>query len=518
MHIGKLFSIPFTINELIDRSAHVCPKKLFLFDEESSLKYSEFCDIGRRLSQKLHNEFNLSLGDRLIIACDNSVIIPLFAYATTLLGGIFVPINNQLRGSRLQFIIKDCSPKVIITDSGNFTERCKLKKVFKLDSLKALTQSINKYDGKIEKKPSVIDLDIAIIIYTSGSTGFPKGVALSHSSIMSSTESIARYLKLTESDKIINFNPFSFDYGLYQIFLAASRGATLFIRQNFIYKDEILSVISKEGITVIPFVPSQIVSLYQRDNMKESSFELVRALMNTGAPFPYKYLDNLKSTFPKAEIYSMYGLTECKRVSYLEPSIITHKPNSVGKAMPNCRIRLVNEKGELLPPSKLGQLIVEGRNLMTCYWNNIEETKNVLKDFPNTINKVLYSSDYFYFDSDYDLFFVGRNDDLAKSGDIRISTKDIETLLNISQDIVESAVVAIPDESIENVFYAFVVKEKDSSLNSERILSKLSNEVESRFMIPKGIIFCDSIPKKHNGKTDYQNLKNRLMKNIAHSK
>ncbi len=502
-----VFSIPFYMHEVIDRAAEVYPRKIFVEDETDSLTYKNFIRLGTKLADELKARCDLKMGERVLTACDNTLLVPLYLYAASRLGGIFVPLAKNFQGQRLAHILKDCSPKLIITDNKNFASCCKGYRVVLQKNLKDLNKIIKDRKPYTSVPETLIDLDTFLLIYTSGSTGMPKGVALSHSSVISATESIARYLEINENEKIINFNPFSFDYGLYQIFITAIRGATLYIQKNFIYKEKIFSFIKEKNITGIPFVPSQIVTMYDRSELEEKIFGEVRFISTTGAPFPHRHVSKLRHNFPNARIYPMYGLTECKRVSYLHPSKVDRKPTSVGRAMPNSRVRIIDKKKQVVPAGETGMLAIEGRNVMQGYWNIPDDNDNVLGFIPASRNKILFSGDYFYLDKENDLFFVGRRDDIVKSNGIRISLKDIEKILERIPEVSEAAVVAVPDEKIENTFHAFIVRKPGKKIGSNDILQIMLKEVETRFMLPKKITLTDSIPKKNNGKIDYPSLK-----------
>ena len=503
-----VFTIPFYIHEVIDRAAEVYPEKIFTVDETHTLSYANFIHTGTQLVHELKSKYDLRMGDRLLTACENTLLVPLYLYAVSRIGGIFVPLAQNFQGQRLAHILKDCSPKLIITDSENFASRCTGYKVTLQKDANDLYKTVKNHNPDNNVPETLIDLDTFLLIYTSGSTGMPKGVALSHSSVISASESITRYLEIKQDEKIINFNPFSFDYGLYQIFITALRGATLYIYKNFCYKENIFSCLSKNQITGIPFVPSQVVTMYDRSELKDKKFEHVRFISTTGAPFPHRHVSKLHHNFPNARLYPMYGLTECKRVSYLHPTKVDRKPTSVGRAMPNSRIRIINENRQVVPRGETGMLVIEGRNVMQGYWNiTTEVTNNVLGAIPGVRNKILFSGDYFYQDEENDLFFVGRRDDIVKSNGIRISLKDIEKIIESIPEISEAAVVAVPDDKIENTFHAFIVKKSNTTADSNYILQQMLKEVETRFMIPKKITFTGSIPKKTNGKIDYPVLK-----------
>jgi len=503
--LDKALSTPFTLDEMIQKTASLVPNKIFLVDEETSLSYSEFLILANGLSVLLVSK-DFGYGDRLLIATANNVILPLCLYAASMLGGIVVPVNKLLRGDRLDLVLADCSPKIIITDDESFAAKSIKRNPYLIGNRIDFYNLLSKTSSRQIDKPTVIDLDPILLMYTSGSTGRPKGVALSHSNILSATESTARYLGLSSEDRVLNFNPFHFDYGLYQLFLVASRAATLYIRGNFIFKNELYSMIQSFNITGLPLVPSHINSMYARPSQENIQFPSVRFLSSTGAPFPLKQIQHLSYDFPNAKIFSMYGLTECKRVSYLSPAKLSSKPNSVGKAMPNVRIKVVNDQFVEARPGEVGQLVVEGRNIMSGYWNDPTQTEKIIK-LSSCSRRELLTGDYFHTDTDGDLFFHGRKDDLIKTADIRISLKDIEFLLNKISGVRESAVVSLPDEIYENVIIAFVEPFDGSSIDEQFLRSSLRDQVESPYMMPKRIHVVDKLPRIPNGKTDYEALK-----------
>src|SRR5262249_10896582 len=156
------------------------------------------------------------------------------------------------------------------------------------------------------------------LVYTSGSTGKPKGVMLTHLNIVSAATSITTYLENTPDDVILNVLPLSFDYGLYQILMAFKMGATVILERSFAYPAACLDRLVKEKVTGFPIVPT-ISALLLQMNLDRWDFSRLRYITNTGAALPGNHISKLRRQFPHVRIYSMYGLTECKRVSYLPP-------------------------------------------------------------------------------------------------------------------------------------------------------------------------------------------------------
>jgi acyl-CoA synthetase (AMP-forming)/AMP-acid ligase II len=202
----------------------------------------------------------------------------------------------------------------------------------------------------------------------------------------------------------------------------------------------------------------------------------------------------------------MFGLTECKRIAYLPPEDIDRKPGSVGKAMPNCEVFIVNENGEFAGPDEVGELVVRGSNVMRGYWNSQELTEKVYKDGWFQREKLLYTGDYFYHDEEGYLYFVGRKDDMIKTKGERVSPKELENILCSADGISEAAVIGVPDEILGQAIKAFIVKTPGSLITEKDVLRYCSKNVEI-FMIPKYVVLIDSLPKSPNGKIDKKILK-----------
>ena len=220
----------------------------------------------------------------------------------------------------------------------------------------------------------------------------------------------------------------------------------------------------------------------------------------------------LQEIFPDAAIYSMYGLTECKRVSYLPPSELSTRPASVGRGMPNEQVYLVDEDDNVITdPDTPGELVVRGANVMMGYWELPAETARMLRPGPHPWEKVLYTGDIFTMDEDGYLYFVSRKDDIIKSRGEKVSPKEVESALYEIADIVEAAVVGVEDEILGQAVKAFVVLREGSTLTDKEILAWCMRHLED-FMVPKTVEFMDSLPKTSSGKITKKGLGQEMKK------
>jgi long-chain acyl-CoA synthetase len=207
---------------------------------------------------------------------------------------------------------------------------------------------------------------------------------------------------------------------------------------------------------------------------------------------------------PHAKIFSMYGLTECKRVSYLPPDQIDARPTSVGKGIPNEEVYIVDEQGNRLRAG-VGELVIRGSNVMKGYWEMPEETARVLKPGPLPGEKVLHSGDLFRMDDDGYLYFLGRKDDIIKTRGEKVSPREIENVLHELADVAEAAVVGIPDELLGQAIKAVLTLKHGASITAQDVLLHCSQRLEN-FMIPKVVEFRAAMPKTTSGKIDKKTL------------
>jgi acyl-coenzyme A synthetase/AMP-(fatty) acid ligase len=229
-------------------------------------------------------------------------------------------------------------------------------------------------------------------------------------------------------------------------------------------------------------------------------------MTNTGAALPVEHINKIRSLFPNVTMISMFGLTECKRVCYLPPEELDKRPSSVGKAMPNCEVFVVDEQGKEVAPGQTGELIIRGSNVMQGYWKDTEMTTKAYHKGSYPAGRILYSGDYFRKDEDGFLYFLGRKDDMIKSKGERISAKEVENYICCMEGVSEAAVIGVPDEILGQAIKAFIVTVPETTLTEKQVMKYCTEQMET-FMVPKYVVFLDSLPKTPNGKINKKQLK-----------
>ena len=508
------------IEEFLEKSCERSPDKIALICGEQRLSYMQ---IESRCNQLAHAliESGLERWDRVAVFAPNAVETAIAVFATLKAGGVFVLINPTTKRDKLAFILNNCRAKVLITlpqclpVSLDASIECPwLRSVLvagvgheHLPTLSHVScQPIEVIDGQsTERCPRRnIDVDLAALIYTSGSTGRPKGVMMTHLNVVSAATSITTYLENTADDIILDVLPLSFDYGLYQLLMAFKVGGTLVLENSFTYPYVILETLARERVTGFPIVPT-ICSILLQLKLENYSFPHLRYITNTAAALPVAHIFKLRELFPKVKIYSMYGLTECKRVSYLPPDQIDVRAGSVGRGMPNEEVYLVDNEGNRLPPGSTGELVIRGSNVMKGYWEMPEETQKVLRPGCFDDEKILYSGDLFRTDDEGYLYFIGRKDDIIKTRGEKVSPREIEDVLHSHPGVAEAAVVGIPNDVLGNAICAFVKLKSNATLDERELKGFCADRLED-FMIPSVIHFRDFLPKSANGKIAKRDL------------
>jgi acyl-CoA ligase (AMP-forming) (exosortase A-associated) len=359
-----------------------------------------------------------------------------------------------------------------------------------------------------------IENDLAAILYTSGSTGKPKGVMLSHANVVAGSRIVSTYLGITNAERILAVLPFSFDAGMNQLMTAFEKGGTL-ILINFTFAREIVQALLKERVTGLAGVPTLWSLLAQpASSLNKQPLPDLRYITNTGGAMPQSVLKILRQSLPSTEIFLMYGLTEAFRSTFLPPAELDRRPTSMGKAIPDTEILVLNENGQLCKPGEPGELVHRGPTVSLGYWNRPEETARALRPNPllpqemGHCEKVCYSGDVVKMDEDGFLYFIGRRDTMIKSSGVRISPTEVEEVLFQTGKLRGAAVIGLPDDILGQVIKAFVVPRDGEPLDTEAVLAHCAEKMP-RYMVPKFLEVLTELPKTSSGKVDYPALRKR---------
>jgi acyl-CoA synthetase (AMP-forming)/AMP-acid ligase II len=467
----------------------------------------------------------LASGDRVAILLENSVASAVAVYGTWLAGGVVMVVNPQTKADKLAYLLDDSGAHALVTHAAfertvaRATEQLAHAPVLldpeehdaPVDTVNGATgatgangangmnRSANGHGPAHARPTPAVATDLAALVYTSGSTGEPKGVMVTHQNVTFTVGSLVEYLRLGADDRIMCVLPLAFDYGLYQLLMSVHLGATLVLEQSFAYPAQIERRIVDERVTVFPGVPTVFATLANRKRDTPLVFPGVTRVTNTAAALAVGLIDRLEEIFPNALVYCMYGLTECKRVCYLEPELVHERPGSVGKAIPGTEVFLLDEEGQPVPPGGVGVLHVRGPHVMVGYWRKPEQTAHMLRPGRHAADRVLCTHDRFRMDEDGFLYFEGRGDDIIKSRGEKVSPVEVENVLYSIPGVEEAAVVGVPDDVLGQAIRAYVALADGSTLD-ERTIRRACQERLENFMVPRDVVILPELPKTDTGK------------------
>jgi acyl-coenzyme A synthetase/AMP-(fatty) acid ligase len=407
---------------------------------------------------------------------------------------VLVPASPEVRPYQLTGLVEDCEPALII-DEGPETVTAHGRRIHVDQVLAELPASPNPAD-----EDQALAADVALLMYTSGSTSRPKAVVCRHEQVAFAVAAIAGRLAYHRDDVVYCRLPFSFDYGLYQVFLCARAGAALAVtgRQP---EPAVLKYAVAYGATVLPVVPPLAILLLKLAGRRVDR-PPVRLMTNTGAELTDGTAERLRSVFPGASVVFMYGMTECKRITISEPDDDLDAPGSVGRALPGTRVDIVSDAGTVLPAGQPGQIVVRGRHLMDGYWNAPQTTAERYRPHPLTGERALFTGDFGVLDAAGRLTFLGRDDEIFKRRGMRTSTAEIEAAA-LDVPGVRQAAAAPP--GVDGVLHLWVV----SWVSGADVLRGLAERLEAG-KVPDHCWVLDQLPQTVHGKVDKRRLRQAL--------
>jgi amino acid adenylation domain-containing protein len=498
------------VEQFLKDSARRFGDKVALVAGGARLTYRDLDRASDRLAGALTAR-GIARGDRVAIFMDNCREAVIAIFAALKAGAVFSPINPSTKADKLAYVINNCRARALITQdklraaaNAALAEAPSIALVLVAGAGEPTVRGAVSFEAALaadQPPPSNpgIDRDLAMLVYTSGSTGFPKGVMMTHGNVVAAATSITTYLENTPDDVILNVLPISFDYGLYQVLMAAQVGATLVLEQSFAFPQAILAKMQAERVTGLPLVPTMAAMILQMRDLTPGAFPHLRYITNTAAALPPAHITRLQELFPATRLYSMYGLTECKRCTYLPPEELAGRPGSVGIAIPGTEAYVVDADGERAAAGETGELVIRGAHVMQGYWENPEATARALRPGPYPWEKVLCTGDLFRADADGFLYFVGRKDDIIKTRGEKVSPKEVENALYGLPGIREAAVVGVPDPILGFAIKAVVAADPGANLTAHDVIRHCARHLED-FMVPKMVEFRDALPKTESGK------------------
>lgn len=521
------------MNDLIHRlpihSAEMAPRSEALsyngirLDYESLANQIQSCAAGLR-------QLDLGRAERVAIYLEKRIETVVSMFGVAAAGGAFVPVNPLLKPDQVAHILSDCNVRVLVTSRDRLEILAPaltvchdlhtviivgtMPETAPAASIRSIPWSDFLCDRKNFATHRVIDTDIAAILYTSGSTGKPKGVVLSHRNMVAGARSVAEYLENRAGDKILAALPLSFDAGFSQLSTAFSVGASVTLMNYLLPRDVIDAVVAERitGLTAVPPLWIQLAQLRWPHDVTEH----LRYIANTGGRMPKAVLDSLRSALPKTLPFLMYGLTESFRSTYLPPTEVDRRPDSIGKAIPNAEVLVVREDGSTCAPGEPGELVHRGALVSLGYWNDPEKTAERFRPAPGrlagltTPEMAVWSGDTVRMDDEGFIYFISRRDEMIKTSGYRVSPTEVEEIVYASGLVAEAAAIGMDHPILGEAIVVVVTTIGSNRLDIDKLLSECRKRLPA-FMVPARIeVRSEALPRNPNGKIDRKLIAQQL--------
>ncbi|ABE36326.1 AMP-binding enzyme family protein [Paraburkholderia xenovorans LB400] len=516
--------------DLIQSAARRTPDAESLVCGDVRLTYRQLLQSSRAFGQVL-SSLGVAPGGRVAIFLDKRMETVVSMLGACAAGCVFVPVNPLLKPEQVAHVLRDSGARCLVTTALRVRALAAegvapVTDLILVDEPDQVTPDqptavrvhrwpdcISSPDDALVPAPAVtcIDTDLAALLYTSGSTGLAKGVMLSHRNLLEGAWSVAEYLRLDPSDRVLAVLPLSFDAGLSQLTSAWSAGATAVLLNYLTAHDAVLAC-EREHITAITGVPPLWMQLTGA-TWSDAARNTLRYFANTGGRLPLPVLQKLRALFPHATPFLMYGLTEAFRSTFLDPAEVDRRPDSIGKAVPNARVLVVREDGTPCNPDEAGELVHVGACVTLGYWNDAVRTAQRYRPSPEAKpggaprDMAVWSGDLVRCDSEGFLYFIARNDAQIKSSGYRISPEEIEETVHSSGLVVEAVALGVPDDELGEAVVLLVVLAGDSDIDE---LRNWCTQRLPRYMVPRHIASYPDIPRNANGKFDRAALRSTV--------
>jgi acyl-CoA ligase (AMP-forming) (exosortase A-associated) len=512
------------IHHLLEERAGTDPDRPALTAGQVTLSYGQTWEAVRRTACGL-TDLGLTTGDRVAVFLDKRIETVTAILATSVAGGVFVPVNPVLKPRQVAHIVGDSGARVLVTTSRRWTTLAPsllsspagtgLRDVVLVDGAPRDVEDggspclhgfadLGREPAAAGPSPRPPDSDLAAILYTSGSTGSPKGVVLSHRNLVVGAESVSSYLHNDRDDVILAALPLSFDAGLSQVTTALAAGAHV-VLANYISARDLVQLCEQHGVTALTCVPPLWVQLAEHE-WPEGARSRLRYFANTGGRMPAATLKRLRDLFPRALPYLMYGLTEAFRSTYLDPDEVDRRGDSIGKAIPNAEILVLRPDGTECGPGEEGELVHRGPLVAQGYWNDPVRTAERFRPLPGRApwqpeERAVWSGDTVVADEDGFLSFVGRADEMIKTSGYRVSPTEIEEAAYETGLVRDAVALGVPDDKLGHRVVLVAAPAQGAALASAELTSVLRRELPL-FMVPSEVLVMEELPRSPNGKFD----------------
>ena len=485
------------ITDSVAKYANSQPDKIYTSYQGREWSYSEFYSKAKRVAAYFQSK-GYEKEDIIALYALNSDIFLVCYFGIQLGGFTAMPVNTKLAAPEVQYIFSNSEAKALVYDVRieeviNGTEH-PFQDVLTIggndDAIGKIIEDATLVFTPIALEPE----DTAVVMYTSGTTGKPKGVMLTNGNVEAAAEIWSEAMEITDQDRMLISTPL-FHCAASHVFVVpvTHKGGTLVIEEAF-SPASTMEMLQTAKPTMFFGVPAMYSIILNMPDIKDIKLPELRLFCYGAAPMPYELVKKLKEVFPSVGLQNCYGQTEnAPAASSLKDQYALDKIGSVGEALPQTEIRIVDEFGESLPHGQVGEIVVKGPQVMKGYLRNEEATHQAIKD------GWMYSGDLGKFDEEGLLYIVDRKKDMIIRGGENVYPVEVEEVLYQIPELLESAVVGVPHEVYGEVPKAYVVRKAGQSISEEAIKEYCATQL-AKYKVPLEVEFMDELPRNASGK------------------
>jgi len=489
------------------RSATNIPAKLAARDRFREITYGE---LNARVNQLANGLLSLGIGkgDDVAVMVGNRIEHLEILFATAKIGALAIPLDIKWKALELGSVLDFFKPRALILQPDCLDAFEEARAAHDLNCLKPIVASDLNYggvlDGQSAAEPPVAvhEDDPFAVLLTSGTTGFPKGCLATHRTFALHCINNAIEKGLAGRDKALLSSPIYFNAGRSFTLGIIYFGGTMILHERF-DAEEVLKTIEREKVTYIGAVPTMCERMLHVLDAKKYDTSSLRCLAITGGKVHPTVLEGLK-TKVTPNIYRTYASTDSGQMAISKPADLAARPNAAGRPVWCVELRILDDAGNPVKLGEAGEIVCRSPLATHGYYKNPEATGASFRD------GWFYTGDLGYFDEEGYLFVAGRKKDMVKSGGISIYPLEIESVLYGHADVLEAAVIGVPDPQWGEAVKAVIVLKPGATARGEELI-RFCKERLSSYKVPKFVEIRSSLPHTEVGKVNKVKLREMVL-------
>lgn len=498
--------------DYLEHAAERFPEKVALADDNNKIEYNSLMEKAKSIATYLSEKENVGRNKPIVVFVDRDITSIISFFGVAYSGNFYVPVDRLMPVKRIQLIFDTLNPAVVIGNENDNRIIEQLNYTGKSLTFRDICEYKKNESILNHIRNSVIDTDPLYSIFTSGSTGVPKGVVVSHRSVIDLIDEFAEAFSFSDECIFGNQAPFDFDVSVKDIYSTIKNAATLYVvpKVHFSFPGKLIAYLKERKINTIIWATSALRIVANLKALDKDLPDCLKTVMFSGEVMPNKVLNYWRHYLPDVKYVNLYGPTEitCNCTYYkVAKEFEDDEVLPIGVAFGNTDILLLNEYNRLAKAGETGEICVRGTSLALGYYNNPEKTQEAFCQNPlNTAYpELIYrTGDLGYYNADNNLMFVSRKDHQIKHMGHRIELGEIEVSINALAFI--DAACCIYDSANEKIVLFYQAKEQ-----CDRELLVALGKSLPKYMFPNKLVFFDELPLNKNAKIDRTLLKEKYI-------